>query len=441
MRKKLILALALSLALAPLAAAFPGPQESGQEAPPEQEQQQPAFQPYTADQLDNMLAPIALYPDPLLAQVLVAATFTDQVDQAARWVRSYGQSGIDDQPWDVSVKAVAHYPTVLSMMDDNLDWTAAVGQAYVYQSTDVMMSIQRLRAMANAQGNLQTTPQQQVMVEPNYIAIWPVGPYIYIPSYDPSLIFFQRAYYPGFYTGYITFGQGWMIGAWLNLDFNWMHWQIFYTGWVGGGWISRCRRYIRPIPIYVNPRYRTIRVNRMVTQRYVNFHGLDRYRSVHRQSNFENRMRRAPGAPAAGPANKMINRNMNIYDPNLNKFRGRAAQPGPAGRQAQPPAQPAQPPTRPTQPPARQAQPPVQAPRTPQTQPSQRPAQRPQFTPPARQQAPRSSPNAFGTGDTVFNPRAASQRGQQSRSQEKAQPQKPSRPAPKSTPHSDRRKP
>lgn len=461
MKKKLILALAFSLALAPMALAFSRVQQYEQEAPPQQDQQQPAFEPYTADQLDNMLAPIALYPDPLLAQVLVAATFTDQVDQAARWVRAYGQDGIDDQPWDVSVRAVAHYPTVLQMMDDNLDWTAAVGQAYVYQSTDVMMSIQRLREMANEQGNLQTTPQQEVVVDPGYIAIWPVGPYIYVPTYDPSLIFFQRAFYPGYSVGYISFGQGWLIGVWLNLDFNWMNRRVYYTGWSGGGWIARCRRYIRPSPFYMNARFRTIQVNRVVTERYVNFHGLANYRSVHPRANFDNRMRYRPGAPAAGPSNKIINRNVDIYDPNLNRFRGRAPQPRPAQRQqpstvwrqVQPPVQQQerQAPTRQYQPPARQAQPP----RMQQTQPSQRLAQRPQFAPPARQQEPpmarqpqaQSGPGAFGPGNSVFSPRQASRRGQESRRQENARPQQRSRPqpsrpqpprqAPKHTPHSN----
>ncbi|MEJ2646734.1 MAG: DUF3300 domain-containing protein, partial [Gammaproteobacteria bacterium] len=145
MRRVLAFVLAFSFGLAPLANGAP---PSPIYASPPPAQYESSYQPYTAEQLDNLLAPIALYPDPLLAQVLVAATFVDQIDEAARWVRSYGQNGVDDQPWDVSVRAVAHYPSVLNMMDDNLDWTTAVGQTYVSQSTDVMASIQRLRAMA-----------------------------------------------------------------------------------------------------------------------------------------------------------------------------------------------------------------------------------------------------------------------------------------------------
>src|SRR6202035_3727160 len=104
-----------------------------------------SYQPYTDEQLDNLLAPVALYPDPLLAQVLLATTFPDQIDDAAHYINDNGPNGIDFQNWDVSVKAVAHYPSVLSMLDTMLDWTTAVGQAYVYQSTDVMTSVQRLR--------------------------------------------------------------------------------------------------------------------------------------------------------------------------------------------------------------------------------------------------------------------------------------------------------
>ena len=264
MRKALALTMAFCLAAAPLAAAGSTP---APRAVPAQEQEESSYVPYTAEQLDNLLAPIALYPDPLLAQVLVAATFVDQVDVAARWVRAFGQSGIDDEPWDVSVKAVAHYPTVLSMMADNLDWTTAVGQAYVNQSTDVMMSIQRLREMARSQGNLVTTPQQEVIVEPEYIRIVPVGPqYIYVPVYDPAVIFFYPLYVPGFYTTWISFGTGFLIGAWLNLDCNWPLYRIYYTGWVGGGWIARCRPHVRMSRYYVDNRYRTIALNPKVAR-------------------------------------------------------------------------------------------------------------------------------------------------------------------------------
>ncbi len=134
------------------------------------------YVPYSPEQLDNLLGPIALYPDPLLAQVLPAATFPDEIDDAARYVRAYGENGVDDQNWDVSVRAVAHYPEVLDMMDEKLDWTTAVGQAYVNQSSDVMESVQRLRRLAYDQGNLVTNQQWQIVDQDNYIQIWPASP-------------------------------------------------------------------------------------------------------------------------------------------------------------------------------------------------------------------------------------------------------------------------
>jgi len=104
---------------------------------------------FTSEQLDNLLAPIALYPDPLLAQVLLAATFPDQLGEAAGFVRSNSDvNAIDTQAWEVSIKSVAHYPSVLNMLADQLDWATALGQAYVNQPEDVMDAVQRLRAQA-----------------------------------------------------------------------------------------------------------------------------------------------------------------------------------------------------------------------------------------------------------------------------------------------------
>src|SRR5580698_4117664 len=102
------------------------------------------YRPFSPEELDNLLASVALYPDPLLAQLLPAATFPDQIDEAARFCRAGANpAAIDSQPWDVSVKAVAHYPSVLYMMADGLDWTTSLGQAYVNQQDDLMASVQR----------------------------------------------------------------------------------------------------------------------------------------------------------------------------------------------------------------------------------------------------------------------------------------------------------
>ncbi len=218
------------------------------------------------EELDDLLAPIALYPDPLLAQILPAATFIDQIDEAARYVRQYGKSArIDDQPWDVSVKAVAHYPDVLFMMDQKYDWTATLGQAFINQQQDVMDAIQRLRAEAQAAGNLSSTPQQEVVDEDDYISIVPAEPeVIYVPQYDPQVVYVESS--PPF--GFITFSIGFTIGAWLDRDCDWHGHRVFYHGWQGRGWIGRARPHIHDRRnVYINDRNSVINVNRRVIQR------------------------------------------------------------------------------------------------------------------------------------------------------------------------------
>lgn len=233
---------------------------------------------FTAEELDDLLAPIALYPDPLLAQMLPAATFIDQIDLAARYVRQYGKSAqIDDQPWDVSVKALAHYSDVLFMMDQKYDWTVSLGQAYASQPQDVMDAIQRLRAEAQAAGNLASNPEQQVVNDGGVISIDPAeADMIYVPQYDPLAVY---AAGPSGY-GLITFGVGFTIGAWLNRDCDWHGHRIYYHGWQGGGWIRRARPHI-PVrnSIYVNTGHTTININKKVIQ-----HDTARYREEIRRN-------------------------------------------------------------------------------------------------------------------------------------------------------------
>ncbi len=248
-----------------------------------------SYEMFYPEQLDNLTAPIALYPDPLLAQVLLAASFPEQIDEAARFLRAGADpKAIDDQPWDVSVKAVAHYPTVLFMMADDLDWSTALGQAYVYQSTDVMTAVQRLRAQAHSAGNLVTTPQMAVVVESGYISLWPVHPrYIYVPAYDPSVVYYRRAgYWPH---PMISFGIGFAIGAWLNYDFDWYGHRIYYHGWVPRrGWVHRYRPHVHITHRYVHKRFAHIRTNRAVVHHRVNYNNLNRHRAIHRHVNYKN---------------------------------------------------------------------------------------------------------------------------------------------------------
>jgi hypothetical protein len=181
----------------------------------------PEYQTLSAQQLDQLLGPIALYPDPLIAQILPASTLPTQIVLADRYVTGGGDpNAIDQQPWDASVQAVAHYPNVLKWMDDNLNWTTALGQAFLNQQQDVMDSVQRLRATAQNLGNLQSTPQQQVAEDDGAIDITPTDPdMIYVPTYSPDVVYYQNGYGAPF----ITFGIGFPIGFWLNCYFDWHH--------------------------------------------------------------------------------------------------------------------------------------------------------------------------------------------------------------------------
>ena len=317
MSRFLTVLLSSCFATIPILTAAPVPahpfwQDQPQQSQDQYDQQAGPYENFSPDQLDNLLSPIALYPDPLLAQVFVAATFPDQVEEAARYVRSYGQNGVDDQDWDVSVKAVSHYPTVIGMMSDKIDWTTSLGQAYVNQSTDVASSVQNLRHLARRAGNLDSSAQQEVLENGDYIAITPYQPqYIYVPVYDPAIIYYRRPYYgPA-----ITFGVGFPIGAWLNLDFRWGYgggWGgVYYTGWRregwGGGcwncgWIGRSRdRVDIRSNVYINNRYTNITVNRTVINRSVNVNNINRYNSIHRDVHYDNVQNNNMRANRGGP--------------------------------------------------------------------------------------------------------------------------------------------
>jgi len=322
MRKTLsaFLALGLACAVAPQRAmaqiAYPADQPVQDPSP---------YDLYTAPQLDNLLAPVALYPDALLAQVLVAATFPDQLNEASRWVHANGIAGLDDQWWDVSVRAVAHYPTVLYMMSDRIDWTTSLGQAYVMQSTDVMVAVQRLRAMAYSQGNLVTTPEQQVIVDGENVEIVPAQPQvIYVPVYDPTVIYFRRAYFGGGFGGFWSFGRGFPIGAWLSYDCDWQERHVYYDGWRGGGWRARERTHLHLTNAYVDPRFENVHVNRDVVRRPVDVHGIQDYNSVHRNTTFDGHVLTAPAVvrPISPVNPTVVDRGGNARNAQVNDRRG-----------------------------------------------------------------------------------------------------------------------
>jgi Protein of unknown function (DUF3300) len=205
--------------------------------PPPEPPQPPARnapQRLAPEALNQLLAPIALYPDALIALILPASTVPSDVVLAARYLSSNGDPGqVANQPWDDSVKSLTRYPDVLAWMDQNLEWTSALGEAFLNQPADVMNSVQGLRAEAKATGNLRDTPQQQVVEEKTYIRIVPAQPeVIYVPQYDPDVVFVQP--YSQNYGPPLTFGAGFAVGSWLTYDFDWDRRNIYVGQWRPG---------------------------------------------------------------------------------------------------------------------------------------------------------------------------------------------------------------
>lgn len=193
-----------------------------------------------------MLAPIALYPDPLISQILMAATYPLEVVQADRWLQNPANAALsgdqlaaalDRLPWEPSVKSLVPFPQVLRMMDDNLDWMERLGDAFLADQAAVMDSIQRLRHRAEAAGSLSSTPQAAVTTQGPAIAIEPAGPdMVYIPVYDPQLVYgvwpypaFPPFYFPGYFDDVIAggfgFGFGWVGVAIVRPLWGWNHWD------------------------------------------------------------------------------------------------------------------------------------------------------------------------------------------------------------------------
>ena len=234
---------ALSLAATGCTSATVWAQDQAESTPPQQ-------QLLDAAQLDQLVAPIALYPDPLLAQVLMASTYPLEVVQADRFAKTNKKlkgdrlkQALDQQNWDASVKELVSTPTVLATMNDQLEWTQKLGDAVLAQQADVMDAIQRLRAKAQANGKLETTKQQTVTVtqqagQQQVISIEPASPeVVHVPYYDPGVVYGEWSYpeYPPYYypppSGYIVggaiatglaWGAAYAIGReiWDDIDWN-----------------------------------------------------------------------------------------------------------------------------------------------------------------------------------------------------------------------------
>jgi len=224
---------------------------------PAQAAQAPPYIQQTPEQVQQLVAPIALYPDSLVAQILAASTFPEQVVEADRWVQAHpdlkgdalGQA-VDQQPWDPSVKALAAFPSVLGNMDKNLSWTSSLGDAYYNQQQDVMDAVQVMRRRAQESGNLKTTPQQTVATQDSNISIQPARPeVVYVPAYNPWLVYGGPVVawpgwypYPGIWFGgpYLSFGVGFGVGWFGGFGWGWGHWGF---NWHGGYAIYNNNRY------------------------------------------------------------------------------------------------------------------------------------------------------------------------------------------------------
>jgi hypothetical protein len=217
--------------------------------------------PFSNEELEQLAAPVALYPDPLLAQVLMATTYPVEVVQAARFVQAnptLRDRQLDEalryQNWDDSVKTLAQFPQILAMMDDKLDWTQRLGDAFLAQEQDLMDAVQVLRARAQAQGTLTSSPQQVVTVQAPYIYIQPASPQvIYVPVYNPLIVYGPwpyPAHQPYYYrpvgwpvaTGFFGFGGGIFVGFGLWGTFDWHRHVVFVD-------VARYRRFTEVVNV------------------------------------------------------------------------------------------------------------------------------------------------------------------------------------------------
>lgn len=224
----------------------------------------------TEKQLENLVARIALYPDPLLAQILTSSTYWNEISEAAAWANEHSYLKgdaladairADNLQWDPSVLALIPFPSVLNLMAQDLAWTEQLGNAVLTQRADVMDAVQRLRKKAREFGYLRTNPYCTVVENDGYIEIYPVNPaYIYVPTYDPLVVF--AAPRPGFFIGgaigwgpAVVITAGFFPWGWAHPYFGWRAHAIFFdaTPW-GRVWVNR-GYYFQP---YAHPWVRPV---------------------------------------------------------------------------------------------------------------------------------------------------------------------------------------
>jgi Protein of unknown function (DUF3300) len=273
----LMAAIATAGAAAQSAPPPPPPPVSASTAPPP-----PSGPVLTAAQLDQLVRPIALYPDPLLAQVLTASTYWEEIPAAAEWANQHSYLKAealanairaDNLQWDPSVLALLPFPSVLDTMASDMSWTEQLGNAVLMQRPNVMDAIQRMRQEAYSYGYLRSNPYCSVVNSAGYIEIVPVNPaYIYVPEYDPAIVFGPPP--PGFVIGgAIRFGPAVVLGAafapwgWLNVGFLWGAHSIIIDGtpwdrvWFNRGFYHHS--YAHPWVPRPGPRIEVHRIHRI----------------------------------------------------------------------------------------------------------------------------------------------------------------------------------
>lgn len=358
-RRKLIAPIAVAALFATLFAALPQnlaafqDAQQSQDQPQDQSQQQAsdqvqpgqtsdqeqgqgqAYTQQTPEQLQQLVAPIALYPDSLVAQILAATTFPAEIVEADRWVQANPTlkddalaQAVDKQNWDPSVKALTAFPSVLANMDKNISWTSSLGDAYYNQQQDVMDAVQVMRQKAQTAGNLKTTPQQTVQTTGTTIVIQPADPQIvYVPAYNPwnvyggPIIAWPGWYpYPGIWYGgpYVSWGIGFGVGfyggygwGYHNWGFNWNNHVVVYNH---NTYYSNSRTFYNRNVYYHNGGDRAVTNN--VRNGYNN-HGYNNNGTHDNRTGYDNH-----GQPANRPADTNRTTQNNSHD--YNRDSGRA---------------------------------------------------------------------------------------------------------------------
>jgi hypothetical protein len=255
-RRILSLLVSSSLALGCLSGCV---SEEVQAQPPAPAEPPPAPVPQqSTEELEQLVAPIALYPDALVAQILAGASHPAEIVESDRWLQQHSDlkedalaKAVDEQSWDPGVKALTQYPGLLAMMDKNLAWTSSLGEAYVNRSQNVLDAVQAMRRRAQQAGHLKSTEQESVTTEGTAIVIAPANPQVvYVPEYDPWVVYgAPLAFYPGwigvpgFYLGGpgIAFGVGIGIGFFGGFGWGWHSWG---TDWHGHGLVYGHHPYV-----------------------------------------------------------------------------------------------------------------------------------------------------------------------------------------------------